>query len=256
MDIAKADLLDISVSGSHIRAFSTLRTAEDPSLPYSGFSVCHYTGDDIGHVAACREALAKELHIDAGQLIIPRQTHSANVAIIDSIAFDQPQLEDTDALVTCLDDVALCINTADCVPIVMADAEAGVIAVAHSGWRGTAARIAALTVEKMTRLGAVSERITAAMGPSICRECFEVGEEVADVFRKEFGHQTVREAAPRPFVDLPLAIALTLEQAGVPAANISMPHACSHCRPDLYFSARRLGIASGRTLTLIIRRKA
>lgn len=248
--------IDLSTD-SRITAFSTFRDADDPSGTYSGFNACHYTGDSPEHIDKCRIALCRMLGIDRRHLIIPRQTHSCNVAVIDSIPTYETALHGVDALVTRLPDTALCINTADCVPVLLYDPEAGVIAAAHSGWRGTVARIAAKTVDVMTILGAAAERIRAVMGPSICQRCFEVGEEVAARFRDTFPATVVddREGC-RPHIDLGAAIRDTLIESGLVAGNISLPTACSRCHPADFFSARCHGIDSGRTLSVIMRRSS
>ncbi|MDE6049886.1 MAG: peptidoglycan editing factor PgeF [Paramuribaculum sp.] len=228
-----------------ITAFSTLRDTDSPSEPYSGFSTCSYTGDSYAHYDGCRKELAGYLGISAGKIVFPHQTHSVNVAVVTDT---DAHLPDTDAIVTAMRGVALGIHTADCVPIVLADPESGVIGAAHSGWRGTAGDIAARTVAKMVEIGAKPGNIVAAMGPCICRDCFEVGEEVAVHFNR-FG--AVDRSRSKPHVDLPLAVAASLENAGVSRERISMPPACSRCNPSDFFSARRLGTASGRTLTLV-----
>lgn len=238
-----------------ITAFSTMRDADDPADPYSGFSVCHYTADNPAHVADCRKVLAAGLGLEPDHLIIPRQSHTANVFIVDETPVDDRCVENVDALVTRNEPVALCISTADCVPIVMADPDAGVIAAAHSGWRGTVADIAGKTVRAMLSLGARAERIHAATGPAICADCFEVGKEVAEVFRNTYPHTPgiVRDNFAKPHIDLRLAITHSLVEAGISPKHITASGACPHCDPDRYFSARRLGTASGRTLTLIIK---
>lgn len=237
--------------GSGITAFSTTRghSASDEN-PYSGFNVCHYVGDSVEHVAMCRCYLSKSIGITPDKIIIPRQTHSANIAVITD---PHIELNDIDALVTSQRGIALCINTADCVPLLMADTQAGVIAAVHSGWRGTVARIAARTVKSMIALGASPERIHAAMGPSICPECFEVGEEVAEVFLSEFKecNNIVINSHPRPHINLPAAIVQTLIDEKIAAEHIALPPVCSKCNPQEFFSARHLGINSGRTLSLI-----
>lgn len=180
------------------------------------------------------------------------------MAVIDRVPFPAESLEDTDALVTSLPDTALCIHTADCVPVVMADAAAGVIAAVHSGWKGTVGRISALAVNEMAKLGADPARIVAAMGPCIGPECFEVGPEVTERFTEAGFPDSIivpQPAGARPHIDLPGAVAFTLKECGLTEGNIHLPPACSRCRPDTYFSARRLGVASGRTLTVIVRRE-
>lgn len=239
-----------------VTAFSTFRSAETPELNYDGFSICHYTGDSPAHFNACRNALSNELGISKDCLVIPRQTHSSHIAIIDRIPVeDTACLEETDALVTCLHKVALCINTADCVPIVMTDERTGIIAAVHSGWRGTVSGIAAKTVGKMIALGASIDNIKVAMGPSICPGCFEVGNEVAEIFEKEFpGSGCVNRDLNKPHIDLSAAIRHQLGKAGIHRENISQPPLCSHCNPDTLFSARKQGIDSGRTATVIMLR--
>ena len=231
-----------------ITAFSTLRDTDLPHLPYSGFSTCSYTGDAPAHYDACRDELAQYLGICSDNIVFPRQTHSLNVAVVNDPSLPLP---DTDALVTDRHGIALGIHTADCVPVVLADPKAGIIGAAHSGWRGASGNIAALTVQKMKALGANPADIQAAMGPCIGPECFEVGEEVAAQFER-FG--AVMRTPGKPHVNLPKAVAASLVKAGVPQQNIAMPCGCSRCDFQRFFSARRLGVESGRTLTLIILR--
>lgn len=253
MTIEKIDLTD----RAGVVAFSTLRSAASPADPYSGFSACHYTGDSPDHILACRSALCRMLGIAPERLVIPRQTHSANVAMIHGAGpsgiVQTP--ENVDALVTDQRGIALAVNTADCVPLIMFDTEAGVIAAVHSGWRGTVARIAAKAVEAMLQAGASPQHIHAAMGPCIGTCCFEVGEEVATHFRDMFPANIVTDIPGRkPHIDLGAAIAYTLTYCGISEENITLPPACSACHSDRLFSARRHGIHSGRTLTVIMLR--
>lgn len=237
-----------------ICAISTCRGCVVEGDNYSGFNTCHYTGDDMAHVETCRQQLCEALGIKSECLIIPRQTHSLNVAVIDSLPIDEASIENVDALVSTIEDVAIAVNTADCVPLAMCDEIAGIKAVAHSGWKGTVGRIAALTIDKMVELGADVKRIKVAMGPCICGECFEVGPEVVEQFVENgFDNPQVilRGYGERDHIDLPQACRQALIEVGVDSQNISLPQYCSRCNPSMFFSARRLGINSGRTLTLI-----
>ena len=107
-------------------------------------------------------------------------------------------------------------------------------------------------------MGARADRIQAAMGPSICQECFEVGDEVVEAFKKaRFDLDAIvqRNAATgKAHIDLRAANRDVLIAAGVPATAIVMSRHCSRCEHDRFFSARRLGTASGRTFTGIIKR--
>lgn len=225
---------------------------------YGEFNACHYTGDDPAHVTMGRRLVADWFGVGVDRLVIPRQTHSANVAMIEGTV-TAATLEGVDGLVTAEPGRVLCVNTADCVPVVMCDPGRRVIAAVHSGWRGTVARIAAKAVDVMVAAGADPADVYAVMGPSICAGCFEVGREVADLFYDEFGRGPARgvveeRGGERPHVDLGRAIAATLEEAGLRPEHIALPDSCSHCDGSPYFSARRLGVGSGRTLTAVMLR--
>ena len=250
--MAIPERIDLLHSCPGVTAVSIPRGPHSPDSPYSGFNACHYVGDDPAHVDACRRDLAAMLGLTPDRLVIPRQTHSARVEIVTD---PSAVLEGVDALVTDCPGIALCINTADCVPIVLADPVSGVIGAAHSGWRGTIASIAALTVEAMVSLGADPGRIQAAMGPCICGRCYCVGEDVARRFIDKYRESS--DQVVRPFgqyhIDLPQAVRLTLLHAGLKPGHISLPTECSHHTPaERWPSARRLGIASPRTLTAIL----
>ncbi len=242
-------------------AFSTTRGEVVAHKPYSQVNLCDYVGDDALRVLDARISLAMQLGIDLNDLVMPRQTHSCRVAVIDehfmTMDIDQQEatLEGVDALVTTLHGIVIGVNTADCVPIVLVDDQAGVVAVAHAGWRGTVGLILKNVVELMCSQGASAGRIQAAMGPSICQECFEVGDEVVEAFgQAEFRLDDIvkRNAATgKAHIDLRAANRAVLVAAGVPEARINLSHHCSRCEHDRFFSARRLGINSGRTFTAI-----
>lgn len=238
-------------AGPGVAAFSTLRGGTRPGDPYDGLNCCHYTGDEPAHVAASREALAGRLGISPVRLIIPRQTHSVNVAVITDLN-EMPSLEVVDALVTPLAGVGLVIHTADCTPLLLNDPQAGIIAAVHAGWRGAVGGIALNALRAMAALGADPRRIIAAMGPAICPDCFETSPEIASRFPAQF----VSHPAPgaRPHADIAALVRAQLTDAGVRAEAIAMPTQCTRCRYDRFFSARRLGVASGRMSSVIMRR--
>lgn len=251
--------LDFAKPIEGVEAFSTTRGDVDKRNAYSGVNLCDYVGDDALRVLDARLMLAMRLGVDLDDLIMPRQTHSCQVAVIDErfrlldIDKQEAALEGIDALVTKLHGVVIGVNTADCVPIVLNDSQAGVVAVAHAGWRGTVGHIAAKVVNEICRQGAQTDRIQVAMGPSICQECFEVGDEVVDAFREaDFDLDAIvkRNAdTGKAHIDLRAANKAVLISAGIPAENIITSQHCSRCESDRFFSARRLGINSGRTYT-------
>lgn len=247
--------------GRGVRAFSTRRDAcgEADGGAYSSFNITHYCGDAPEHVAECRKELCAELGIDDGHLVLPRQTHTDNVFVLDRKYFETfPEmrwrlLEDQDAVVTREKGVCIGVSTADCVPVLMVDAEAGVIAAVHAGWRGMVKRIPQKALEVMECLGADAQRVRVEVGPSIARESFEVGEEVVDAFLDEGFHPCIlsREWA-KPHIDLWQACSMQLEEAGVPQRNMQFAGVDTFAHPDEFFSARRLGIKSGRIFTGIM----
>lgn len=247
-----------------VEAFSTTRGKVDRRNAYSGVNLCDYVGDDALRVLDARITLAMQLGLDLDDVVMPRQTHSCHVAVIDerfrSLDIDEQEavLEGVDALVTKLQGVVVGVNTADCVPIVLSDAQAGIIAVAHAGWRGTAGRILKNVVDEMCRLGADASHIQASMGPSICQDCFEVGDEVVDTFKQagfDVDAIAVRnQVTGKAHIDLRTANGAVLIAAGVPSDNIVTSCHCSRCEHERFFSARRLGTDSGRTFTAIYKK--
>lgn len=256
--------LDFAKPVAGVEAFSTTRGEVDRRNAYSGVNLCDYVGDDALRVLDARLTLAMQLGVDLDDLVMPRQTHSCRVAVIDegfrSMDIDKQEaaLEGVDALVTTLRGVVIGVNTADCVPIALVDGQAGVIAVAHAGWRGTAGRIVKNVVEEMCRQGASADRIQVSMGPSICQDCFEVGDEVVQEFKKAaflLDEIVIRnESTGKAHIDLRAANRAVLIAAGVLPENIILSQHCSRCNPDRFFSARHLGINSGRTLTALLQR--
>lgn len=177
---------------------------------------------------------------DAGMVLtsrvmLPVQTHSARVVTIGDEE-DSDDLDGVDGLVTTRRGLAIGVRTADCLPLLMADAEGCVVAAIHCGWRGCVAGIATEGVRAMTAAGARPERIVASFGPHICQECFEVGEEVAVQFPPEAIIR--REDWARPHVSLAKAVELQLRAAGVD--SIANTCVCSFETPA-YYSVRRQG---------------
>lgn len=244
-------------------AFQVTRGNVNARNPYSQYNLCDYTGDDALRVLNARIELCMQLGIDLDHLVMPRQVHGTKVTIIDDNYFqaDITQQEDmlngVDALITNLPDVCIGVNTADCVNIALCDPSTGVIAIAHAGWKGAAAHIARKTVEAMTKIGASLRHIHAVMGASICHDCFEVGDEVVDAFAKQ-KHDVSRimkrnATTGKAHIDLRKACTLDMHAAGINPDYITEMGTCTRCQPDRYFSARRLGIDSGRTFTGILR---
>lgn len=228
---------------------TTFRGVPAADDSYSGFSLCHYVGDAEEHWQRCRHALADHLGIPLNHLIVPRQTHSVNVALISSLPVADRDIEGVDAVVTTMSGVAVGVNTADCLPVLLFDEVAGVAGAVHAGWRGAVGGIVDRSVDVMVSAGAVAARIHAYIAPHIRQCCFEVGEDVAAQFS---GEDVLRHQQAKPHVSLASYVKRALVLNGVPEENISDPGECTRCHPDRYFSARALGIASGRNFSYIM----
>ncbi|MDY8110090.1 peptidoglycan editing factor PgeF [Fulvimarina sp. 2208YS6-2-32] len=176
--------------------------------------------------------------IEPERLATPWQTHSA-----DAVTVDRPFGEDrpkADAVVTATPGLAVGVVTADCGPILFADAEAGVVAAAHAGWKGATGGVIEATVEAMERLGARPSRITAVLGPSISQTHYEVGAGRLDEAVAAAGEAVVKffakGRAPDKFqFDLPGLILGRLRKAGVEATSVDI---CTYGDPR-FFSFRR-----------------
>ncbi len=235
--------------------FTTLRGQHDDNDPYSGFTVCSYTGDTPWHYSECRRMLAEELGVGVGAIVQPRQVHSARVVLVGDPAVDAELHGGVDGIVTKRRGIVVGVNTADCVPVLLYAYEGvGMVAAVHAGWRGTLAGIVRNAVQLMEQSGAKS--IAAYIGVSICRDCFEVGDEVAHAFAAAGMNDGIVFPADRvgkAHIDLQEANRRQLVGCGVSPDMIFVDGCCSrHDTSGDYFSARRMGINSGRTFTGIM----
>ena len=269
-EILKPQLLEYAL-GPELRAFSTERMGGVSQGHYASFNINRYCGDEESAVAENRSLLCRELGVDDKHLILPHQTHSTCVHVIDEAFLSlspverQTMLEGVDGLITALPGVCVGVSTADCVPVLLADAANGVIAAVHAGWRGTLGGIAGVAVHTLCqKFGLKPAHLKAVIGPSISLPAFEVGHEVYDAFEAtdRFPMSQIARRYPargggeKWHIDLWAANFITLEQCGVLMENIQVAGVCTYSQYDRFFSARRLGIHSGRIFTGIIRKHA
>jgi len=161
-----------------------------------------------------------------------------------------------DAIVTPRENLAICIKTADCVPVFIVDRSKKIIAAVHAGWKGTALEISTKVVRLLLdKYGSYPRDILAAVGPSIGLCCFEVDEDAADSFRNQKDHGEFLFAGNKPekwIVDLAEANRRQLIHCGIPEENIDICGLCTSCRQDLFFSHRGSGGITGRQLNFIM----
>jgi polyphenol oxidase len=173
------------------------------------------------------------------------------VAEIDAVP--ESELKETDALITNQSGICICVQTADCVPVIIYDSAQQIISVVHSGWRGTVNKIVEKTVQKMIdNYGSNAKNMYAAIGPSIGPNAYEVGNEVVEMVKQNFTHSekllTMNNSGKFHF-NLWEANKQLLQASQVPSDNIEILGECSFELADKYFSARRDGIETGRMVT-------
>jgi hypothetical protein len=207
-----------------------------------------------------REHFLKRLGLDLGALVMGQQCHTANIRAVGAAdrgagAYASASgFAATDALMTDVPGVWLGVLVADCAPVIIYDPARRVLGVAHAGWRGALAQIAAHTAQQMVaQYGCHPAQMWAGIGPCIGAQRYEVGDDVVAAAQAAFPQawaQFFHQAAehPRPFFDLPGAIAYQLAQAGLPPAQIEQSGACTFAEADAFFSYRRDGQRSGRML--------
>lgn len=179
--------------------------------------------------------------LKASQLVTPYQFHSADVHIVNEPwPVDDPPR--ADALVTNKPGIAIAVNTADCTPVLFADAKAGVIGVAHSGWKGTVGGVLEATIAAMTKLGANPTRITAAIGPTISQAHYEVGPEFHDRFITDDAGSAryfVPSKKPGHFMfDLPRNVEDRLKALRL--GEVQNLNACTYADEEKFYSYRRM----------------
>lgn len=250
----------------NIYCFSTTRHGGVSQGNYASMNCTQYTGDNIRHIQQNQELLRSRLPQGVQELIIPFQTHSTNVLPIDKNFLRltpeerTEKLQQTDALITDEPGICICISTADCIPLLLYDTKQQVTAAIHAGWKGTAAKIVPKTIGEMTKqYGTCAADIVACVGPGISVDAYEVGNEVITFFEKA-GLDPAQIAVwhrqkKKYHLNLPLANKIQLQDAGVLADNIYDCGICTYQHCEDFFSARRLGIHSGRILSGIIIQK-
>ena len=205
---------------------------------YAGLNIGVGSSDDPSSVAENRRRVASAMSVDAAYLLTPYQIHSPDVIVVrEPFAGERPK---ADAIVTDRPGVAIGVSTADCGPILYADAEAGVIGAAHAGWKGAIGGVLENTIDAMEALGAQRARIVAVLGPSISQPNYEVGPEFVERFVADDA-DNARWFAPaeRPghaMFDLNGYTVERLGRAGVQAGALNR---CTYAEEDLFYSFRR-----------------
>ena len=247
--------------------FVTTRHGGISGGTYASFNCSPYTNDSCMNVNHKQFVLFQHMEHQIRELFIPEQIHGCDSLIIDesflrnnSLETRRALLAGMDALITDVPGFCICVTTADCVPVLLYDRKHRVVAAVHAGWKGTVKRIVSYVMRLMKRnFDTRGEDLVACIGPSISLESFEVGNEVYEIFEENgFDMSAIsikKKETGKYHIDLWEANRIELLDAGVPAGQIEVAGICTYIHHDEFFSARRLGINSGRILSGIMIRK-
>jgi len=243
-----------------VAAFSTTRHGGRSVGDYGELNINPYCGDDAGCVAKNKAALANELCITDDRIILPHQVHGTEIRHIASDFLALPEntrqmvLEGVDAVMTDVACVCVGVSTADCVPILLYDKPHHAVCAIHAGWRGTVARIAERAVAAMTvHYHTAPTDLKAVIGPSISVDAFEVGDEVYERFASAgFEMEAISQKRDKWHIDLWECNRRQLAETGIRQSEINVSGICTYGNANDYFSARRLGVNSGRIYTAIM----
>ncbi len=246
---------------NEIAHFCTSREGGVSVGNYASFNLSPFSGDNPVHLTENHQVLCEKLGIEPSKLIIPYQTHGTEIRVIDETFFllstseKNQYLHGVDALITQLPQVCVGVSTADCVPLIFFDTRIKIVAVAHAGWRGACGRIAVKTVFKMIeKFGCNAADIVVSVGPSISVDAYNVGRELIAAFEDEgFDTDSIfMEKGDKLHLDLWEANRQSLLKAGILPEHVEIAGICTYTEHERFFSARRLGIKSGRMLSGIM----
>ncbi|UXS02119.1 peptidoglycan editing factor PgeF [Agrobacterium tumefaciens] len=227
-----------SLSGNKVRHGFFTRYGGVSAGIYEGLNVGLGSNDEPERVKENRRRVAQWFGLPTEKLATVHQVHSPDVVVVDdSYAGDRPE---ADAMVTATPGVVLGVLSADCGPILFADAEAGVVGAAHAGWKGALFGVLENTISAMERLGANRGRIITSLGPSISQANYEVGPEYVtrftDVDPDYQRYFSAAEKAGHAFFDLKQFTIDRLIKAGVRAENLGL---CTYPDEERFYSYRR-----------------
>lgn len=216
--------------------------------PFDSLNTGGTVGDNPEAVLRNHQKIYREFNFEYASRLDVWQVHGTRI-----ICGDAPREPDTlhtkaDGILTSKPEITLFMRFADCVPILLMDPVNKIIGIVHAGWQGTSQKIGQVAVEKMQKCyGTKPDHILAGIGPSICQDCYKVGNEVFDTFHQSFGEKAeafFEDRNGRHYLDLWAANKVTLEDAGV--HQIEIAGLCTACHLEDWFSHRKENGKTGR----------
>lgn len=244
----------------NISHFITTRIGGVSQGNFASMNPSVYTEDDKEAVEENMRRLSCSIQLPADRIIAPHQVHKDNVGVLDETFLQMSEsdcrafLEGLDALVTQIPGLCVAVATADCVPVLLYAPDKQVVAAVHAGWRGTVQRIVQKSVQIMKEVYDCDPALMmAGIGPSISRSAFEVGDEVVLAFSEAgFPMDTIccrNSETGKAHIDLWEANRFLLLESGLIDSHVETANICTYFNYEYLFSARRLGVQSGRILS-------
>lgn len=239
--------------GHPLQTLFTTRKGGVSTGCYESLNFGFSSGDEEAAVKENYRRLAECLHTDLSHLVTAAQTHTSNVRIVTAedagMGVTRPRdFQDIDGLVTDVPGIGLITAHADCTPVQFFDPVKKVIGAAHSGWSGTLKNISRSMISIMSsHYGCDPKTILVAIGPSLCQDCFEVDEDVAQMFLQadpSYKALMYRKGI-KTYIDLRRIIEQELLAEGVLSNHIECSPLCTKCNPKLFFSHRNMGTKRG-----------
>jgi YfiH family protein len=241
----------VQMNGLHLWQFENLGaesriqhfvTGRNSLTSGNGFTLSFSSHPDRDVVVKNRSLLATAMGIKESNLYFPSQVHKTRIVRVTANT-KKDEVMDTDALITNEGGICIAVMSADCVPILLYDKRNNAIGAVHSGWRGTVEMILTKTLNEMkSAFGTKGEDLVVGIGPSVCQDSYEVGEEVVEEVSRAFGKNSalmVPQANKKAKLDLWSANKIQLLVFGVPSAQIEMSNLCTVKNNDHFFSARK-----------------
>lgn len=206
-------------------------------------------GDEEARVNENLKRITKAIGVEPKDLVFSKQTHTTNVRVVTEAdrgkGIVKPiDFEDVDGMVTNVRGICLATFYADCVPLYFVDPVHRAIGLSHSGWRGTVGKIGRITVENMTETyGTDPKDVIAAIGPSICQDCYEVSEDVIEEVRTNYSGSDweqlfYKKENGRYQLNLWKANEIVFKEAGIKKEHIAVTNLCTCCNSELLYSHR------------------
>ena len=223
---------------------------------YASMNLSFTRGDDEAAVRENYHRIAKSIGVKCENMVLSQQTHTTNVRVVTEKDKGKGIVKpldytDVDGMVTNIHGICLVTFYADCVPLYFVDPVQKAIGLSHSGWRGTVGEIGKETIRKMEeQYGSDPKDILAAVGPSICKDCYEVSEDVILEFQKNFKERYWKDLFYRKEngkyqLDLWKANEIIFKESGILPEHIAVTNVCTHCNSEILYSHRTSGERRG-----------